>query len=421
MIDTTTRLVRRLLDEPRHIEALRSLDARHFCALVATATLEDSGELLAMATRDQTLAVLDQQIWRNDGDQPQEHLDPARFALWLEVMLEGGDALVAQRLSELPEELLTAGLSAQLFVLGLDALGHQMAGASWDEAELAERVLDECLHLELDRYTLVARHALGWDPTIAALLALDRVEHDLVQRVLARCHQATLEQLHDADDGLAPILRAQQTIEADALADREDRRARAGYVSRASAQSFLALAAQISPDDPGALDEDPVTRAYFRELDREPEVTAAWSRARGGPTPALSELLEHLDPVPSTAALPLALPAGIEATPEPPAVVAFREAMHALYAHDPRRHAEQLARLAYLANVLTAAGRPGDDPYDLLGASKDALAIAARGFEHSCTTPTSDDDAPWRRLQELGVDALFRVGWRLRRSSGPEV
>ncbi|MCA9711281.1 MAG: hypothetical protein KDK70_35915, partial [Myxococcales bacterium] len=131
-----------------------------------------------------------------------ERLDAARFVVWLEVLLEGGDAAAARRLRELPEELLTAGLCAQLFVLERDALGHDLAGASWEEAEVAERVLDEALHLELSDYTLVARHDLGWDACIAALLAPDVADHDRVQRVLVRCCQATREELHDEDDGL---------------------------------------------------------------------------------------------------------------------------------------------------------------------------------------------------------------------------
>jgi len=419
LADTTNRLLRRLLDEPGHIVAVRSLEAGHFGALVRSVGLEDAGELLAMATPAQMLAVLDEAVWRADEGSVDERLDPERFSVWLEVLLEGGDALAAQRLAELPEELLTAALCAQLFVLDLDALGHGMAGASWEEAALAERVLDEALYLELDRYTLLAKHGLGWDPTIAALLALDRTSHELVQRVLERCHVATLEELEREGDGLYTVLRAQETIEADALADREDRRSRKGYVSRASATSFLALAEQTALDDAAALAEDPITRAYFRELAADPApLPAARGSSSGDPSSRrLDELVAHLGALDGVVSQAPVLPeaAGDDAD-EPACVAALRHAMAELLARDPERHADQIARLAYLANVLMTAGKPDGDPYGVLEASRHALLCCARGLEHLHTTGESSREA-CLLLQRIGADGLFRIGWRLSRQS----
>jgi len=415
MTDTTTRLLRRLLDEPRHVEAVRSLEPRRFDALVGSVSLEDAGELLAMATPAQTLAVLDREIWRSDPAGAHEHLDAERFATWLEVLFEGGEALVAQALGELPEELLTAALCGQLFVLDLDALGHGMAGASWDEAELAERVLDEALHLELDRYTLVARHALGWDPTIAALLALDQVDHDRVERVLAQCHRATREELEDEDDGLHSILRAQETIEVDAHAEREDRRGREGYVSRASARSFLALAERTSLRAPEALETDPITRAYFRELQPPTPATereaAEREAAESPPSRSLRALVEHIDQVSGGMPAVLALPVGAEPeSGESSARAELRRGMQALAADDPARHADQLARLAYLANVLLTAGKPDGSAYGLLEATEVALEHVARGLARLRAEGPAGE-GPRASLGRVGVDALFRLGF----------
>ena len=289
MVDVTRRLLRHLVDAPAHVGLVRALDPQRFAGLVRAVGLEDAGELLAMATAEQTLEVLDEHLWRlGDGDE--EALDSGRFAIWLEVLLEAGDAAAARRLRELPEELLAAGLCAQLFVLDVDALGHGMADAPWREAELAERVLDAALHLEFAGYTLISRDPLGWDPTIAALLALDAADHRCVRRMLERCHEATVDLLDPGEDGWRTILRAQETLEADARADRQDRRAAAGHVSLADARAFLKLAAQTPVDDPAALAEDPLTRAYFREL-RGPQRAAASGSSRTatrGATPSSS-------------------------------------------------------------------------------------------------------------------------------------
>lgn len=410
MTETTTRLLRRLIDEPGHVEALRELAPPRFVALVRSVGLEDAGELMAMATPAQTLELLDAQLWTPAAELPTERLDAARVVVWLEVMLEAGDAAAARRLTQLPEELLTALVHGQVFVLGPEALGHDLAGADWDRAALAERVLDETLHIELEGYTLVARHELGWDPTLAALLALDAADHERVERVLRRCHQATREELAGASgegsiEELETLLSAGETLELDALADRESRRAPRGYVSRADARAFLALADQTPVDAPEALAEDPVTRAYFREL--EPD-TAAAERARPPrrSSPTLASLVaraetEQMGAPPATPALR----AGSRPSPETVALTRLREALHELAARSSARHGQQLARLAYLANVLLSAS-PSEDALTPVAASQLVLRCVAAGFEHL---------AGGASLDRVGVDALFRLGWRLTR------
>ena len=412
MRDTTLRLVHRLLDAAGHVELVQRLSTIHFCALVRDVGLEDCAELLVMATPEQVLALLDEVAWEADAPGVDEHFDAGRFAVWLEVLLEGTDALVAERLAALPEELLSAALCAQLFVLDLDALGHALAGASSNTAELAERVLDESLYLEFNHYTLVAKHQLGWDPTLAALLILDQHEHELLFRVLERCLAATTGELDRSGEGLHTVLRAQQTLEVDAFAERDDRRSRAGHVSRSSAAAFLTLAAETPVDDPSALREDPLTRAYFRE--REGPSGAARSSAAQPDPPQLVALTEHLDalavaPEPTPEDPPRALPSSEEIESNGRAL---RVAMERLRIDDPLRHQEQLARLAYLANVLLASA-------DLLGRAHDPLEAARLALEHSAAGfvhlrgPRPDPVSAWRVLEQFGLDGLFRLGWSL--------
>ncbi len=416
MVDATRRLLRHLVDAPAHVGLVRALAPPRFAALVRVVGLEDAGELLAMATAEQTLEVLDEELWRS-GDADEEELDRGRFAVWLEVLLEAGDAAVARRLHELPEELLAAGLCAQLFVLDVDALGHGMAGTSSREAALAERVLDEALHLEFAGYTLISRDPLGWDPTIAALLALDAVDHRCVRRVLERCHEATVDLLDPGADGWRTILSAQETVEADARADREDRRAAAGHVTLADARAFLKLAARTPLGDPAALAEDPLTHAYFREL-RGPARPVA-SASASPEEPHLAELLADLDAelqAPARRALPASAERGAF---EDSGLGDLRRALIALADRDPPRHSDQVARLAYLTNLLMTAGRPDGAPYFPVDAANAALSLTARGLAARVPDRTDVAAEAWiTELQRTGVDGLFRLGWRLRAEDG---
>ncbi|EDM76110.1 hypothetical protein PPSIR1_31283 [Plesiocystis pacifica SIR-1] len=409
MTDTTSRVLAQLLDDPARVQTLRALPPPRFGALVRELGLEDAGELMALATSSQTLAVLDEQLWTDGAGSPEEQLEPERFALWLDVLLQGGDGLTARRLLELPEALLIAGLCGQLFVLDVDALGHSMAGASWRDAELAERILDACLYLELDGYTLVAKRGLGWDPTVAALLALDRVDHERTARVLGCCHAITLQALEGEEDGLQTILSAQETVEADALADRNDRRAAQGFVASADAKAFLKLAEQ-TPLDPEAwaasLQEDPITRACVRE-----QLAAAEPSPATAPTPAPA-WLDALEPI-GEPAPNRALPEGASCPVETAAVTRLRAALQALQRHDPDRHTHQLVRLAFLANVLMTAGRRDGDAHEPLSASREALQITAEGLDRYRAERARQGD-PWAPLERVGVDGLFRLGWRSR-------
>lgn len=382
MTRITSRLVRRALDEPALVRTVRALDVVQLDALVRAVGLEDAGELLAMVTPEQFVGLIDEDLWQARGSS--EEFDHGRFVTWLEVMFEGGDEAVVRRLRELPEETLTLALSGQLVVLDSDTLGIGLAGASAHEAALAEKALDACLYLELGNYTLVSKSPLGWDVVIAALLALDQHDHALTQRILDACARADTECLEDAG-GLHALLSAEQMLAEDALADREQRRSARGFVSRADARAFLKTAEQTSIDGP-IPDRDPITHAYFRELD-----TATMADAVAGPLPDLSELLVEL---------------GVDAN----ALPALPEVHHsslraALRELPPALASRRESELVYLANVLVAAA--GD--HAPLSAAQRVLSVCARGLDHL----TDRGQAPDRVLADTGCDVLFRLGLAL--------
>lgn len=367
---TTDRLIARILEYPNLVEVVQSADAETFCSLLDEVGLADSGELLALATPEQFVAAIDTSLWDSEGES--ESFDHRRFVTWLEVMSEGGESLVVHRLLQLPQETLMLAFLGQLFVLDVQTLGAGVAGVTRGEAELAQRVLDACLYVEFGDHVLVARQPSGWDTVLAALLALDRDHHDVVQRLLDACCRASTDQVEQAG-GLQSLLSTAETIAEDARAEKNDRRAKKGYVAPDDAAAFLALAGATSTDLIPA-DTDAITRAYQREF--EPRPTEAPAHGEG-----LRGLLGR-DPA--------KLPAR-----------ALRRTLDEL---DASTRDERQAELMVLANLLLASGTV-DGPAQ---AATLVLEVVHAGLEHAHGLTTDLDVA------EVGADRLFRLGWAVR-------
>src|SRR5258706_9683582 len=115
-------LVRRVLDEPGLVAAVRGLEPRVLGAWVERVGLEDASDLVALASDEQLLHLFDESLWQSERAGGDESFDPARFATWLEVLLETGEEAAARRLALLPEDLLALALHSQVLVLDVDEL-----------------------------------------------------------------------------------------------------------------------------------------------------------------------------------------------------------------------------------------------------------------------------------------------------------
>lgn len=359
---TADRLLARMLDHPDLVPAVQQADPQTFCAVLDEVGLADAGELLALATPEQFLAAIDVSLWDWDGEK--EAFDHQRFVTWLEVLFEGGGALVVRRLLELPEETITLAFLGQLYVLDVETLGVGMAGASWAEAELAERVLDACLYLELGDYVLVARQPTGWDVVIAALLELDRDHHDVVERLLEACARVSRSEIER--EGLDTLLSEAESIAEDARAEKNDRRAVQGFVSAEDAAAFLRLADQTSPDAlPSSTDA--ITRAYQRAYVPDTRPLSA--------NTGLRALLEAQRPS------------------SPPVELDLGE--------------QRRGELAYLANLMLASGRV-EGPAQ---AATTVVEVMRRGIARARALGHDPD--------VIASDRLFRLGWASSQLSAP--
>jgi len=119
-------LLARILDEPSLVATVQNLPPRTLGRLINRVGLEDSSEIISLATTEQIKQIFDDDLWKSDRPRSDEAFDADRFALWLEVMLEAGEGFVAQKLLELPEDMVTLALHRHLLVLDMDQRRAEM-------------------------------------------------------------------------------------------------------------------------------------------------------------------------------------------------------------------------------------------------------------------------------------------------------
>lgn len=394
-------LLSRLIDAPALVHTVRALPGPAFAALVRHVGLEDAGELVALATTEQLVAAFDEDLFSNVRPGERETLDPARFATWLEVLLEAGEAVAAARVAALSEDFVAHALSGLMVVLDHEALLARM-GEGDDNARAADKAIESCHCEELDGYLLVSRDHDGWDAALALILALDRDHRDTLVRVLDRCASASARYVDDLD-ALTEVLSAGDSLADDVEGDREDRRARLGHVDPRSARSFLTLAKR--PSTVGAAVRDPVTRRYFRELERHTPAVAHRAPPKAN-TPAL---LSAIAAVVSGPAAGLAGPVGHEDGPARPLV----EAMQLLADLDVDAFHQRMTELAYLDNVLLAGFDSPNGRLRPMDAAEAVLATVSFGAALAADPPATITPSALRDvLRHATADGLFRLASR---------
>lgn len=390
----------RLLEDPELAPTLRALPAPALRQVILRVGLEDAGELIALASLEQLREVFDEDLWRSERPGQDEAFDASRFAVWLEVLLEGGEAPVADRLAELSEEFLVFAVSQLVRVLDVAVLTEWATEPL--EAERLDQIFDAQFCQELDDYLLLSRCDQGWDAVRTTLLALDERHPQLLQGVLGRCALATHEEVQSAQT-LHAVLAGDERLLEDARAEREARRAERGYVSPADARAFLALARTPMPHP----EQDPITRAHFRELKPQPDPRPGAASAVGHPRP--SSLRRVL------------LGAGVEVElqPTPPAAGAlFRRTLAELLERNPQAHQRVIEELAYLSNVLIAGDSSTARVWRPVEAAERVLELCDAGLRSLTDRGGSSPLDPRDALERWGAVGTFRLAWASRAGSG---
>jgi hypothetical protein len=410
-----TRLLTRLVEQPDLIHLVRGLDAGALGRLVNHIGLEDAGEVVALATTEQLRRLFDQDLWRADRPGEDEVFDAARFALWLEILLEAGEDFAAEKLAELDEDFVTMALHRQALVLDLDrwavALSEGGNASEAEEAERIEKALESALSQEIDGFRLVARDPDRFEALVSVLLALDRTQHALVRRLLERCAHLGAEHIEESG-GLYAVLSAAETLEDDVAGEREARREEEGYVPPSAARAFLALARTTALAElETSTAPDPIARAHFRTQKLRPLPPPA-ARAPGadGVPPDLERALEELEILSPRTAPRLA--AAATATLEPLVTGALR----GLRARAPHLQEDALRHLNFLANALIAGHDRQGRAYRPAEAGEAVLEITSEGLLHLLARAghAAGPEEAAALVEARGVIALFKIGWHLR-------
>jgi hypothetical protein len=410
-------LVSRLLDAPNFAALVQELPAPALGRIVQHIGLEDSAEILQCATSEQLSELLDTDVWHSFKPGEDETFDAQRFTLWLEVMLECGEDWLADKLVEMSEDLVTLAFQRQMFVLDTDELALLLRQGE-EALEEVEKALDDCLCEELDQYLVVARKPEGWDVLLTALLAADKNHHHWVERLLERCCAISSDYIED-NGGLYDVLTAEELLEGDVSGAREERRAAQGFIAPSRAAHFLELARTTPLSALADADhQDPISRAYFREL--APKQAPRGSRAPAGRAQEGSGRVlallqaaaeEQAGDAEAAAAAVSAPPAGANAGERLPA---FQAAMATLRGESAELHARRLEELAFVSNVLMVGALRGEGSLRSFEAAEAAVAGCQLGLAYllgGAGNPA--EPLALERLRRHSAVQLFALGWHL--------
>lgn len=453
-------LLYHVLEEPQLMAAVRELPAPALVRLIHHVGLEDAGELIALTSTQQLGQVFDAELWQAAEPGSDETFRPERFAMFLHLLYEAGETFVVERLQAMPRELLTLAVHKLLLVIDIDALTVRFnsAGRFFDDGmDRVVRAVEDAHFEEWEEFRLIGRDPNAFEDVWNALLALDRENHELVRYIMERCCDMDGELIEES--GLYAVLNDEDMLENDLASERGDRRAAQGFVAPADARAFLELARRETIDE--ALDgRDPISRAYFRELEPEQPVSRA-ERAlpAGAATPDVGRLLAVLRKAnvfddERDAPSPSKLLAEAESKPraaararkKAPAKAAARTAkvtvtelttaarssdegtrrltlmassLLSLREVDSALHAQRTEELGFLANVLVAGSKHDGRTYRPVESIECALAACSIGIEREHVRrsaaarkkpapPTAAQGA--ELLEELSADRLFRFG-----------
>jgi hypothetical protein len=415
-VPATTQLLMRILERPELVAALRELPGAVLGKLIDRIGLEDAGELVALASTAQLERIFDDDLWRADRAGGDETFRPERFALWLRVMFEAGEDALVQRLCELPQDLVALAVHRLVLVVDIDVLEEQLSPGD-EEAEALERAFENSAFEEWEEFRVIAREPDAWDDIWTALLSLDRDHHDRLREILERCRDMTLEYI-SGQGGLYQVLTADEMLDSDVAAARDDRRGAEGFISPADARAFLELARLGGGD--GGDERDAITRAYFRALQQPkaaPKIDQPRNRgasAAPSDTRDLAALLQEAELIaPPTQPLG-GLPAMPGSRPEQSHLVAplFEQAMKDLRDRDPEHFDARAREVGYLVNVWIAGGAHEGRRPRPAEAMEEVLKTCDAGMRAQLGAGEVNGEAACALLEATPADLLFRRGFR---------
>ena len=235
-------------------------DALH--QLIQARSLEDSTELVALATPAQLAHILDADLWRARTPGGDETLDADRFGVWIAVLVQCGAAVASEKLKSLDIELVVAGLAQHVSVFDIAAVSSYVTIDGQDVE--ARAVAGEALS-EIGGYVLSAKQMSAWEPIVELLTELEADHREHFDSLMRKC--VVLSSAGVEKDGLDDLLNDNEQQSFDVASARNDRRSQLGYVGPVQAGAFLRSSRDVrlhaERPQPSA-----IAQACFREMSR---------------------------------------------------------------------------------------------------------------------------------------------------------
>ncbi len=403
-------LLARILDTPKLAQVVPQMPPALLHRAIEHCGLEDCGELIALATGEQLTGVFDRDLWRGTDPGLDEGFDAGRFGVWLDVLVESGVGLAAQKLSEIDAGLLIAAFGRHIRVF--DPASFVPSVESDDEGVESGRRSNDTM-CEVGGYTVFSRNTPVWDAIVALLVELDAEHQATFQRLMCGC-RATSNSTPEVD-GLDDLLVDREQVLFDVAFERERRQDRQGFATPPQARAFLQGARQAAMRrDAG----HPIAAAHFRAMDA-PEPAANPPRIHALLAPDASPPDEAAAAVAAIAELLFDARVG----GRPRALLdehghgssRANVLQHALHAVNDRDHDVYLVRiqeLAFLGNVILAGCSLQGRPFTPPEASDAAVAVCSLGLQN-WTSPHDESAASETVLLARSLVDVFEWGWSL--------
>lgn len=229
-----------LLDAPDLPAIVPRLAPEQLYRVIEQEGLEACGPIIVLATPTQLTQLADLDLWRSDRGGADAALDVARFAKWLEMLLEQGPPAAARTLASMDAVLVAAGIAASVRVLDWAAV----SAYPHTDGDLFEPMpsLDTGRAIELGSFLVVPREATAPEVILAALRVLEAEAPACFAEVMQRCRARS--SAGGELDYLDALFDAGRQALHDLAVDRDARRERRGFATPADARAFLHAARQ---------------------------------------------------------------------------------------------------------------------------------------------------------------------------------
>jgi hypothetical protein len=374
--------------------------------------------------------VLDLDLWHTTTVGPSDRFDERRFGVWLETLMEEGEAVAARIVAAMDSHLAILGFSRYVRVFDPGVLSS--VASSEDGLERVDGATSGNLECEIGGYTVRAKTAQAWDAVVGLLVTLAAEHSDCFHALMQGCRR--LSNSTPEADGFHQLMLEPEQLLYDVSTGREHRRTEQGYLTAGDARAFLQVAKLARPSWPNASSSiSAIVASYFRALEEAQESARqrgpAGERSAGPPIdPEVSEAVDAI--VGLLAAEPAVASARPRALLGPgPAdegrVTPIEPLMEYLRDTDQVAYFARNRELTFLANALLAGSSVYSRALTVREAWTAAVGVCNLGFEvwaenwHASGASADTQSAsagtmlPDMFLVDHDVVTAFEAGWRL--------